>query len=63
MNYELETLAAMVQLPEPSTKGISAITGISERKVRLVMDSLADEYEVRFEKERINRSVCYRIRS
>lgn len=59
MKYELDVLAALTQLPQPTTQEIVAATGISERKVQNVIKALQFDLKVEIEKIRKGRRVCY----
>lgn len=63
MKYELDVLAALVQLAEPTTKDIVAATGISERKVQNVIKRLQVDLEMSIEKVKKGRSIVYTIKS
>ena len=63
MNYELDILAALIQLSEPTTQDIVAATGISERKVQNVMKTLQSDLKIEIKKSKDGRNVRYSIKS
>lgn len=63
MDYELDVLAALVQLPEPTTQDIVAATGISERKVQNVMKALQSDLKIIINVEKDGRSIHYSVTS
>ncbi|MGN2695060.1 YhfG family protein [Aliivibrio fischeri] len=52
MKYELLVLAAMTRLESPNTQAIVAATGISERKVQSVVNSLVENLGLNIQRER-----------
>ncbi|MGN2718594.1 hypothetical protein ACTFQF_16335 [Aliivibrio fischeri] len=50
MKYELLVLAAMTRLESPNTQAIVAATGISERKVQSVVNSLVENLRLKHSK-------------
>ena len=63
MNYELDVLAALTQLSEPTTQDIVAATGISERKVQNVMKALQSDLKIAIKKTKDGRNIRYSITS
>jgi hypothetical protein len=63
MNYELDVLAALVQLSEPTTQDIVEATGISERKVQNVMKALQSNLKITINKAKDGRNIRYSITS
>ncbi|OBT12038.1 hypothetical protein A9264_15970 [Vibrio sp. UCD-FRSSP16_10] len=63
MKYELLVLAAMTRLESPNTQAIVAATGISERKVQSVVNSLVETLGLNIERERQGRSFRFSISS
>lgn len=63
MKYELEVLAALTQYKYPNTRLIVDATGISERKVQMVIKSLMSDLGIRIEKKSINHSFYFFIKS
>ena len=61
MKYELDVLAALSQLPQPTTQEIVAATGISERKVQSVIKDLQSDLKVGIDKIKKGRSVYYLV--
>ena len=61
MKYELDVLAALTRLPEPTTQAIVSSTGISERKVQNVIKTLQTELKIVIKKVRNGRSIHYVI--
>ena len=56
MNYELYVLAAITRLEYPNTKKIVNATGISERKVQNVIQSLSRDLGIKIIRKKIGRS-------
>ena len=63
MKYELLVLAAMTRLESPNTQAIVAATGISERKVQSVVNSLVENLGLNIERERQGRTFRFSINS
>lgn len=63
MKYELEVLAAITQYQYPNVKLIVNATGISERKVQLVIKSLSSDLGMEFEKNAHANSFYFSIKS
>ena len=63
MKYELEVLAAITQYQYPNIKLIVNATGISERKVQLVIKSLYAEMGMELEKHPHGNSFYFSIKS
>lgn len=63
MKYELLVLAAMTRLESPNTKAIVAATGISERKVQSVVNSLVKKLGLNIQRERQGRTFRFSINS
>ena len=61
MNYEIEVLAALTQLPEPTTQEMASATGISERKVQTVIKTLQNDFKVDIKKVKQGRHIHYVI--
>lgn len=61
MKYELLVLAAMTRLESPNTQAIVAATGISERKVQSVVNSLVENLGLHIERKRQGRSFYFYI--
>ena len=61
MKYELDVLAALTQLSQPTTREIVAVTGISERKVQNVIKTLKLDLQVELEKIKKGRSFGYEV--
>ena len=61
MNYEIEVLAALTQLPEPTTQEMASATGISERKVQTVIKTLQNDFKVDIKKVKQGRHIRYVI--
>ena len=61
MKYELLVLAAMTRLESPNTQAIVAATGISERKVQSVVNSLVEDLGLNIERERQGRTFRFSI--
>lgn len=52
MNYEMTVLAALIQTPNPSTREVAEVTGISIRKVQTVLRELSDLFEMKLDRHR-----------
>lgn len=52
MNYEMTVLAALIQIPKPSTRKVAEVTGISIRKVQTVLRELTDLFEMKLERHK-----------
>ena len=63
MKYELLVLAAMTRLESPNTQAIVAATGISERKVQSVVNSLVENLGLNIQRERQGRTFRFSINS
>ncbi|WP_254052606.1 YhfG family protein [Aliivibrio sp. EL58] len=63
MKYELLVLAAMTRLEAPNTQAIVAATGISERKVQSVVNSLVENLGLNIQRERQGRTFRFSISS
>ncbi|WP_394136486.1 YhfG family protein [Aliivibrio fischeri] len=63
MKYELLVLAAMTRLESPNTQAIVAATGISERKVQFVVNSLVENLGLNIQRERQGRTFRFSINS
>jgi hypothetical protein len=63
MKYELLVLAAMTRLESPNTQAIVAATGISERKVQSVVNSLIENLGLNIERKRQGRTFHFSINS
>ncbi|MEZ9567172.1 YhfG family protein [Vibrio artabrorum] len=63
MKYELLVLAAMTRLESPNTQAIVAATGISERKVQSVVNSLVKNLGLNIQRERQGRTFRFSINS
>lgn len=63
MRYELLVLAAMTRLESPNTQAIVAATGISERKVQSVVNSLVENLGLDIQRERQGRTFRFSINS
>ncbi|WKY60378.1 DUF2559 family protein [Vibrio sp. SNU_ST1] len=63
MKYELLVLAAMTRLESPNTQAIVAATGISERKVQSVVNSLVENLGLNIERKRQGRTFRFSINS
>ncbi|MUK35942.1 hypothetical protein GNP75_19280 [Aliivibrio fischeri] len=63
MKYELLVLAAMTRLESPNTQAIVAATGISERKVQSVVNSLVENLGLNIQRERQGRTFRFSISS
>ncbi|WP_279146545.1 YhfG family protein [Photobacterium carnosum] len=63
MKYELLVLAAMTRLESPNTQAIVAATGISERKVQSVVNSLIENLGLNIERKRQGRTFRFSIHS
>lgn len=63
MKYELLVLAAMTRLESPNTQDIVAATGISERKVQSVVNSLVEDLGLNIQRERQGRTFRFAINS
>ncbi|WP_239996725.1 YhfG family protein [Photobacterium phosphoreum] len=63
MKYELLVLAAMTRLDAPNTQAIVAATGISERKVQSVVNSLVKNLGLNIQRERQGRTFRFLINS
>lgn len=63
MKYELDVLAALAQLSQPTTQEIVAATGISERKVQNVIKALKSDLDVDIEKIKKGRNIGYSVAS
>ena len=63
MKYELLVLAAMTRLDAPNTQAIVAATGISERKVQSVVNSLVKNLGLNIQRERQGRTFRFSINS
>ena len=63
MKYELLVLAAMTRLESPNTQAIVAATGISERKVQSVVNSLVENLGLNIKRERQGRTFRFSISS
>lgn len=61
MKYELDVLAALTQLSQPTTREIVDVTGISERKVQNVIKTLKLDLQVELEKIKKGRSFGYEV--
>lgn len=61
MKYEFLVLAAMTRLESPNTQAIVAATGISERKVQSVVNSLVENLGLNIERERQGRTFRFSI--
>ena len=61
MEYELDVLAALIYLPEPTTQSIAAATDISTRKVQIVLKALQLNLNIEIEKIKCGRNIHYRI--
>lgn len=61
MKYELDVLAALAQLSQPTTQEIVAATGISERKVQNVIKALQNDLNVEINKVKKGRNICYLV--
>ena len=62
MKYELDVLAALTQLTEPTTQDIVAATGMSERKVQNVINFLHVDLQIGIERVKTGRNIRYRIK-
>ena len=63
MKYELLVLAAKTRLEAPNTQAIVAATGISERKVQSVVNSLVKNLGLNIQRERQGRTFRFSINS
>ncbi|PSW30168.1 hypothetical protein C9J19_04980 [Photobacterium phosphoreum] len=63
VKYELLVLAAMTRLEAPNTQAIVAATGISERKVQSVVNSLVKNLGLNIQRERQGRTFRFSINS
>ena len=63
VKYELLVLAAMTRLDAPNTQAIVAATGISERKVQSVVNSLVKNLGLNIQRERQGRTFRFSINS
>ena len=61
MKYELDVLAALIQLHKPTTQDVVAETGISERKVQNVIKALQSDLNIKVKKTKDGRLIRYSI--